>query len=488
MKKMLVIEDQEAFSSMLVTLVAERFGYESLSATSHAEASLILKEHSSDIFVAIVDLNLPDAAHGEGIDLVRGYHIPALVFTGEYSGELRDELISKGVADYTVKEGNHSIDYVINMVDRIYHNYSTKVLVVDDDKSAREMICALLKTQCFQTLSAASGEEALSILPENTDINLAIIDYQMSGMDGLCLTRRIRESYSSMALSIIGISSLGSKDTTIAFIKYGASDFILKPFEQEEFLTRINQVIGNQSITHQLDISNKQKNHLIGMASHDIRGPLGIVKNAAKQIRRCEDLSKINKLLDMIERQADQTLNYVEDILCLSAIEAGQLDIEMGNFNLSSTAMESIVVHRFAAEKKQQLVKYDLGNLEETEFDKERIRQAIDNLLSNAINYGPIGSDILIKTFEEDHHHVLEVTDQGSGIAADKLDNLYKPYVTLGSKTTGDEKSTGLGLSICKDIIDAHGGKLQYRNMPEGGSCFRFHLQMTTAPLVHSRV
>ncbi|MBL4865299.1 MAG: response regulator [Pseudomonadales bacterium] len=266
MKKVLVIEDQEAFSCMLMTLVAERFGYEALSAASFAEASEVLKQHSDDIFVAIVDLNLPDAPHGEAIDLVRGYHIPPLVFTGEYNKELREKLIAKGVADYSVKEGNHSIDYVINMVDRIYHNYASKVLVVDDDKSARDVICSLLETQCFQTLRAASGEEALSVLEEHSDVTLAIIDYQMAGMDGLDLTRRIRESFDPTALSIIGVSGYGNSDTTIAFIKYGACDFILKPFQQEEFLTRINQVIRNHDVTHQLDTSNKQKNHLIGMA------------------------------------------------------------------------------------------------------------------------------------------------------------------------------------------------------------------------------
>ncbi len=117
-----------------------------------------------------------------------------------------------------------------------------------------------------------------------------------------------------------------------------------------------------------------------------------------------------------------------------------------------------------------------MDDLNGINFDRVRIRQVIDNLISNAIKYGPIDSEITIKTYLDEHNHVFEVMDQGAGIPEGKIKNLYEPYFTLGSKTIGGEKSTGLGLSICKNIITSHGGRLKDSAGVQGGSCFKFRI------------
>lgn len=484
MKKVLIIEDQLSFSSMLSTLLLDEHGFESVQVPSLAKAAKILEINFADFFVAIADLHLPDSNDGEIVDLVKSFDIPVLVFTGHFDEALREDMFYRGVADYTLKEGKHNVSHVIEMTNRIYQNYTTCVLVVDDSQSSRAIMKAMLRTQRFQVLEAKSAIEALILLKEN-DVNIVVTDCFMQDMDGFELTRRIRTSYMSDELAIVGISAHGSHTLSAKFMKYGADDFIQKPFEQEEFLSRIGHMATSLEMSKRLVELNEQKSRLLSVAAHEIREPLANINSIVKLVVDrigTQEISRSIEMLKTVEFSSEELLLLLTDILCTSSIEEGRF-----NVNLSVDCLDPIVEiavhdHRVSAERKKQTIEFHSNLSEKVSLDKQRIRQCLDNMLSNAIKYGPPNSIITVTCFEENDNQVCAISDEGKGISAESQDNLFMPFATLGSVPTGGETTMGLGLYICKTIVELHNGEMTYEN-ENGESCFALKLPKHTPSL-----
>ncbi|GGF66251.1 diguanylate cyclase [Terasakiella brassicae] len=241
MKKLLLVEDMKFFNSLVEKHVRRNLDIDVVSCTSYAEAVAVLKNGFDDYFLAILDLNLPDAPDGQIVDLVIGYGIPSVVFSAQFSEDTRDQILSKNVIDYVVKQNPSSLDYLVSLISRLYFNANVKVLVVDDSTTARKYVMDLMKRYQFKVEEAENGIEALEILEKHPDIRLVITDYNMPQMDGFELTREIRRKYPKHKIGIIGLSTAGSNILSAQFIKNGANDFLNKPFLREEFFCRVCQ-------------------------------------------------------------------------------------------------------------------------------------------------------------------------------------------------------------------------------------------------------
>ncbi|WP_417782817.1 diguanylate cyclase domain-containing protein [Terasakiella pusilla] len=239
--EILLVEDAKFFRSVIKSQIEKQLGFAVTCAETYAEACAIMDARKDDFFLALIDLNLPDAPKGEIVDYVIEKSIPSIVFSGQFNEELRDHLMQQNIIDYVVKDSPASIEYVITTVKRLYNNQSVKVLLADDSKTARFQMHGLLARYKFQILEAADGLEALKILDENPDIMLVITDYNMPNLDGFELTKKIRTHYSKRELCIIGVSTYGNHALSARFIKVGANDFITKPFLNEEFFCRVSQ-------------------------------------------------------------------------------------------------------------------------------------------------------------------------------------------------------------------------------------------------------
>ncbi len=476
MEKVFILEDQRTFSTILSGLIQKRFGYEVVIASSVSDANKILLAEGDSFFVAICDLNLPDSSQGEGVDLINSYGIPVLVFTSKLDERLHEDILFKGVADYSTKEGDHNIEYVVNMVDRIYRNYDIKVMVVDDSESSSLVIEKLLRLQRYYVVRESSAEGALKRVTEEGGFRLLIIDCCLGGMNGLELTKAVRKKYSSKELSIIGVSGQVSRGKLITFMKHGADDFLLKPFVQEEFLCRVNHVINVLELTDKLENLNNRKSSIISVAAHDIRDPLSAIKIYSEFLIAKVQGSEALNWSSKIKRCAEETISLVNNMLCLSEIEENRMPLTLQLESLSNQGLDSVGNYDVHAKKKGQSFDVHTSSMPSINFDSVRIRQVIDNLISNAVKYSPKNSTIHVRTYEFENMQVFEISDSGRGIDPLYLDKLYSPYETLGSETTGGEPSTGLGLSICKNIMDVHNGDIKYSKSPYGGSRFRIYI------------
>ncbi len=238
--KILVVEDSQFYARLLKQRLQAELPFEVVVAQSLQETEMVLKE-GQDFFVALLDLNLPDAPNGEVVDLVVGKGIPSIVFTGTLNDDIRDRILSKNVVDYVVKRDVKEVDHLIELVKRIKKNSNITVLVVDDSSLARQAMVRLLKAQNFKVLEARHGQEALEILGERDDVKLVILDYEMPVMDGLEFIHKARKRFSKDRLKIIGISGYGSGYLSARMLKAGADDFLCKPYINEEFICRVTQ-------------------------------------------------------------------------------------------------------------------------------------------------------------------------------------------------------------------------------------------------------
>ena len=245
-------------ASVLIARIDAIEGVRSVHAADYAQAETALQERAGEFFVAVLDLNLPDAPDGEIIDLVEAHGIPVVVLTGSLDDAKREAMFRRGVADYVVKDSLVGIEYVARLVARLAHSGSTKVLVVDDSRAFREYLGSLLQQHGYTTLSAADGSEGLALLRENPSISLVIADYNMPNMDGLTMVSEMRKLRSHDELAIVAMSDSTKPGLLARFLKSGASDYLNKPFCIEEFYCRIDQNIDMlRSVQRARDAANR---------------------------------------------------------------------------------------------------------------------------------------------------------------------------------------------------------------------------------------
>ena len=252
MDPILIVEDSKSFGLSLKKRLQAYFACDVILALSYADAAKQIQETKQPFFMAVLDLILPDAPEGEIVPLIIKNKIPGVVLTGQYQSELRKKILSQGILDYFIKDNFGVIDSVIQFIERIKKNQEIQVLIVDDSRSALTMLKRTLNRYGFSVTKAQDGQHALKQIQENS-FQLVLTDYEMPNMDGAQLTTHIRQQYTKNEMVIIGLSSKGSPDLAVQFIKAGANDFLTKPFQVEELFWRVSQNIDILERGHKLD-------------------------------------------------------------------------------------------------------------------------------------------------------------------------------------------------------------------------------------------
>lgn len=242
--RVLLVEDSRMFTSALKFRFETDLGVDVVTCSSLAEMKKAASDSEHGFFVAVTDLNLPDSPHCEALDYALEIDLPTIVFTGKFDFNTRASILKKNVLDYVIKDTDRAFDEIVSAVKRIITNRNFRILVVDDTKTQRSILSAMLLAQKFEVVEAASGQEALQTIAADPEIRLVLTDYHMGDMDGYQLTRKLRRDYSDDVLRIIGISNSNDPELSASFLKAGASDFMYRPFVQEEFQCRIAQNIG----------------------------------------------------------------------------------------------------------------------------------------------------------------------------------------------------------------------------------------------------
>ena len=249
---LLIVEDSFTQAKIIRNQFEVLTSFAILVARSLSEAEAVIAGHKEELFAAIVDLNLPDAPNGETVDMCRKHDLACIVLTASFDESLRQQFLDKHVADYFLKGTVDDIEPLTACVQRLHANRRVKALVVDDSATQRRIVKRMLTVQGISSLEAEDGVEALEILARTPDIRLVISDFEMPRMDGITLVHEIRGKYKVNDMAVIGLSSAGSGPLTARFLKYGANDFLTKPFEAEEFYWRVNQILNMLDVMQEL--------------------------------------------------------------------------------------------------------------------------------------------------------------------------------------------------------------------------------------------
>lgn len=313
----LLIEDSRSISLVLRDRLELSMGADVTNCFTADECHKVLEDERLSFDVAVVDLNLPGASNGEVLDLVVSRGIPSVVFTATFDATVRETILGRGGVDYIVKDNDTALDMVQMAVERLIRNQSFKLLVVEDGSSARQTLVAMLRRQKFQVVEATTGCEALDLLKQHKDISLVLTDHYMPDMDGYELTRRIRRSYSSEELCVIGISSSADRLLSARFLKAGASDFVYRPYVAEELQCRVDLHIRALSKIRQLRMAAFQ-DFLTGLFNRRYfydQGP-ALVEKCLLRGRSCSvailDIDHFKRINDTYGHSAgDEVLKHV---------------------------------------------------------------------------------------------------------------------------------------------------------------------------------
>lgn len=226
----------------------------------------------------------------------------------------------------------------------------------------------------------------------------------------------------------------------------------------------------------------RQRDDYLAMLVHELRAPLAVIKGAADLIiRDAQALSKeqIETLLGQIKKSSTSLLQIVNDILDVSKIESGKFSIKKVDGDINALLKEVSEYYLSWANEKQIKLNLSLDEkIPQIKFDGERIKQVLNNLLSNALKFTDEYGNITIATHLNDKYVHIAICDSGIGIPDDMKHKLFNKFVQVGTKVQVKEKGTGLGLFIAKGIVETHGGSIWIEDNDPQGTKFVFNLPL----------
>lgn len=247
-------------------------------------------------------------------------------------------------------------------------------------------------------------------------------------------------------------------------------------------LAGLNQQLAKQHVAlskanAELERLNREMNEVLSVVSHDLKSPLAGIEGLSRELRESlseEDPAKAS-MMEMIENAARQMYSLVGNVLDLQRIEAGHAGLRSETVDLAATAREIVREQDFALRQKRQSVVFS-GDAEALAMGDEcAVRRITSNLLSNASKYSPFGTRIEV-TVRGGDSPTLSITDVGPGISEQDQERLFEKFCRLTARPTGGETSTGLGLAICRSLVDAMGGSIWCKSTLGHGATFSFSL------------
>ncbi|MBI5514961.1 MAG: hybrid sensor histidine kinase/response regulator [Deltaproteobacteria bacterium] len=359
-----------------------------------------------------------------------------------------------------------------------------RVLVVDDNAMNREVAAGHLEAAGYQTLVAEDGARALALLDEAPP-DLVLLDVMMPGMDGFETCRRIRASAVGAELPVVfvtALTDLGSHERALAS---GADDFLTKPIQRTELLLRVRSLLrirrlhgelrrGYELLRTQRDAllaAQRQREALAAFLVHDLKNPLASILANGEYLSEDSALPPDLREAALDIRCAAATMHrMVLDLLDIDRSEEGLLTLAPTEFELRALLAEvQGAVARRAGDRRLRVEPYVHAGAERLLGDRELMRRVLENLVDNAIRYSPPGGTIRVTAAAPEGHLELRVEDQGPGVPEAWREKIFEKYTRIDQEADGAGRSSrGLGLTFCRLVAEAHGGRIFVDASPAG--------------------
>lgn len=337
------------------------------------------------------------------------------------------------------------------------------ILNVDDTDAARYAKSKILSRAGFRVIEATSGNDALLAAKEQLP-DLILLDTKMPDINGFEVCRRLKSDPVTQSIAILQTSAsfLTTLDKVTA-IDGGADNYLFEPIEPEELIVNIKALIRLSLAEHEVREINRRKDVFLATLAHELRNPLGPIRNAVKLLENKDAYSsdKQLELLGIISRQTNQMVRLVDDLLDVSRISQGKISLQIEDVNIREfidAAVESS--SNMIKERGHQL---DLRISTEGLYiqgDRVRLVQIVSNLLNNAAKFTPRGGLITLEVSKQQHQLIIAITDNGIGLSQLNLETIFELFVQHGHLEDRVQEGLGIGLALVKNLTELHGGEI----------------------------
>jgi signal transduction histidine kinase len=355
------------------------------------------------------------------------------------------------------------------------------LLIVDDVSNNLQVLGSFLRDEDYEISAANSGKQAIAIA-EDIHPDLILLDIMMPEMDGFETCRRLKSSDSTKDIPIVFLSARTDAEDVVKGFALGAVDYVTKPFNRLELLARVATHLALRRSEAELRQTIRDKDKFFSIIAHDLRGPLGsfmsIAEYVSEHIAELET-GDIKTLFKEMQQTGKGVYVLLENLLEWSRIQLGTITYTPEVFDVSSVMERTYNLLRSQAEQKQISLNVDRSSLM-VNADRNMISTVLRNLISNAVKYTPRGGQISVtfmRRLEEGRVYV-SVQDSGIGMDAKRVEDLFEITQTKSTLGTEKERGSGLGLILCRELVNLHGQVLRVESKKGEGSTFTFTIAL----------
>ncbi len=369
---------------------------------------------------------------------------------------------------------------------------SPLILIVDDIPKNLQLLSSILSAEGYQIAFASNGNQAISVA-DTTKPDLILLDIMMPELDGYEVCTILKSNPNTAHIPIIFLTGRVETDDVVRGFQVGAVDYIAKPFNTVELLIRVKTHLDLKLSKDELVKKNHQltaykseleqlvatKDKFFSIIAHDLRGPfsgfLGLSEVLANEydLLEKEDIVQIS---DSMNKAAKRLFAFLENLLEWSSTQTGRLELHPSNIDFSIIANKTIALLSTTANEKKISLKSNIDNNTYVFADSNIAHTVLRNLVSNAIKFTREGGSITLNSSSNDNFVTISVSDTGVGMEEETIAKLFKVDKKYTSHGTNNETGTGLGLILCKELVEKSGGNISVRSILNEGSTFEFTL------------
>jgi len=370
-----------------------------------------------------------------------------------------------------------------------------KVLVVDDEPGIRSGVTRILKTfqvnypfmdedYTYEVIEAATGEDGIDIIDrEKPDI--VLLDNKLPGIQGIDVLEYIRNKRYDIVVAMI--TSYASLDVAVKAHKFGATDFIPKPFTPQELKSSIENITKQQylkRITHQMNEEGRKiRYQFLSVLSHELKAPLNAIEGYLRMMQEKQSGDLIEDYAIPVERslQRIQSMrNLIMDLLDFTKIRLERKEEKVEEVHLSSIASNAIVTVQPYAIQMEVSVAMNLKTDAVIMADPTDMEIIFNNLVSNSVKYNKRGGRTEVTIDENADEVIISFSDTGIGIKEEDRENLFSEFVRIKNEKTKNITGSGLGLSIVRKVVELYNGSIAVDSVPDIGTTFTVRLPKKT--------
>lgn len=355
------------------------------------------------------------------------------------------------------------------------------VLIVDDNPTNVKIIAITLQLLKYKIVIATNGLGAIEMV-KRTRPDLILMDVMMPEMDGYETCKIIKEDKVNENIPVIFLTALNDKENIVKGFDVGGVDYISKPFNKEEFISRVQTHLELkltrdelQETSNYLTDLNSIKDKMFSVIGHDLRSPLSSVKMSleflSQTINKNED-EEFKEIMDTLVKTTDEVFSLLENLLGWAKSQSGNLNLIPEKVNLKDLVDSIYFLNKGNLSFKKIQFETDFDDDISLNVDLNTIKIVFRNLLSNAIKFTPNNGTISISAKIENDFAQVVVQDSGVGIAKENIEKLFNSTQQYSTYGTNRESGSGLGLILCHDFVIRNGGEISVKSIVGDGTEF----------------